>query len=154
MMVSFEAMLSAGVEAIDVAVVAQTHRNNGRQSNWSPAHLSTSVQLLLLADLELGFGVNLVTWAARARASGLNLVFALERSGVNAQAGERNGLVLLAGHRDGGAGHKSGEGDGDRVTGLSEQHHCWAEVLARMTVAMAMALVGVAFVAARTRRRT
>jgi len=63
-MVSFEAMLSAAVEAIDRAAIAQTHRNNGWQSNWSTAHSSTSVQLLLLGDLELGLSVNLVTGAA------------------------------------------------------------------------------------------
>ena len=63
-MVSFEAMLSAGVEVNDAASAQQTHRNNGRQSNWSTAHSSTSVQLLLLGDLELGLSVNLVTGAA------------------------------------------------------------------------------------------
>ena len=63
-MVSFKAMLSAGVEDIDAMVVAQTHRNNDRQSNWSTARSSTSVQLLLFGDLELGLSVNLATWAA------------------------------------------------------------------------------------------
>lgn len=64
MMVSFEATLSADVEVNDVASVEQTHRNNGRQSNWSTVDSNTSLQLLLLADLELGISVNLVTWAA------------------------------------------------------------------------------------------